>query len=64
MDWALHAGYDKNLNRLWISVMIREPHWWPEAPTPRPNRSILLLDGKGPHIAADGLFVCSTGIDM
>jgi hypothetical protein len=64
VDWAFHAGYDKNLNHLWISVMIRELYWWPAAPILRTNRSIVLLDGKGPRIAADGLFLCSTGIDM
>ena len=64
VDWALHAGHDNDLNRLWISVMIREPHWWPEAPIPRPNGYIVLLDEKGPCIVADGLFICSTRIDM
>src|SRR5438552_9517367 len=44
-------------NRLWISVMTREHHWWPAAATPRPDGYIVLLDEKGPRIVADGLFL-------
>ncbi len=44
-------------NRLWISVMTREHHWWPAAASPHPDGYILLLDEKGPHIVADGLFL-------
>lgn len=43
--------------RLWISVMTREHHWWPAAAAPRPDGYIVLLDEKGPHIVADGLFL-------
>jgi gluconolactonase len=44
-------------NRLWLSVMTREPHWWPAAATPRPDGYIVLIDEKGPRIVADGLFL-------
>jgi gluconolactonase len=44
-------------NRLWISVMTREHHWWPAAAAPRPDGYIVLLDEKGPRIVADGLFL-------
>ncbi len=43
--------------RLWISVMTREHHWWPAAAAPRPDGYIVLLDEKGPRIVADGLFL-------
>jgi sugar lactone lactonase YvrE len=44
-------------SRLWISVMTREQHWWPAAATPRPDGYIVLVDEKGPHIVADGLYL-------
>ena len=44
-------------NRLWISVMTREHHWWPAAAAPRPDGYIVLLDDLGPRIVADGLFL-------
>lgn len=44
-------------NRLWISVLTREHHWWPAAAAPRPDGYIVLLDEKGPRIVADGLFL-------
>ena len=44
-------------NRLWISVMTREHHWWPAAAAPRPDGYIVLLDEKGPRIVADGLYL-------
>jgi gluconolactonase len=44
-------------NRLWISVMTREHHWWPAAASPRPDGYIVLVDEKGPRIVADGLFL-------
>jgi gluconolactonase len=44
-------------NRLWITVMTREHHWWPAAAAPRPDGYIVLLDEKGPRIVADGLFL-------
>ena len=43
-------------NRLWISVMTREHHWWPAAAAPRPDGYIVLLDEKGPRIVADGIY--------
>src|ERR1700693_1394283 len=43
--------------RLWISVMTREHHWWPAAAAPRPDGYIVLLDEKGSRIVADGLFL-------
>jgi len=64
VGWALRAGHDNDLNRLWISVMTREHHWWPAAATPRPDGYIVLLDEKGPRIVADDLFISSTRIDM
>lgn len=44
-------------NRLWLSVMTREHHWWPAAASPRPDGYIVLVDEKGPRIVADGLFL-------
>ena len=44
-------------NRLWISVMTREHHWWPAFAAPRPDGYIVLLDENGPRIVADGLFL-------
>ncbi len=44
-------------NRLWISVMTREHHWWPAAAKPRPDGYIILVDEKGPRIVADGLYL-------
>ncbi len=44
-------------NRLWISVMTREHHWWPAAAAPRPDGYIVLIDEKGPRIVADGIFL-------
>ena len=44
-------------NRLWISVMTREHHWWPAAVAPRPDGYIVLIDEKGPRIVADGLYL-------
>ncbi|MBV9230025.1 MAG: SMP-30/gluconolactonase/LRE family protein [Chloroflexi bacterium] len=44
-------------NRLWLSVMTREHHWWPAAAAPRPDGYIVLIDEKGPHIVADGLYL-------
>ncbi|HEU5377072.1 MAG TPA: SMP-30/gluconolactonase/LRE family protein [Ktedonobacteraceae bacterium] len=44
-------------NRLWVSVMTREPHWWPAAAVPRPDGYIVLVDEKGPRIVADGLYL-------
>lgn len=44
-------------NRLWVSIMTREPHWWPAAAAPRPDGYIILIDEKGPRIVADGLFL-------
>jgi gluconolactonase len=44
-------------NRLWISVMTREHHWWPAAAAPRPDGYIVLIDEKGPRIVADGLYL-------
>ncbi len=46
-----------SLNRLWISVMTQEQHWWPAAAAPRADGYIVLLDEKGPHIVADGLYL-------
>lgn len=43
-------------NRLWISVMTRERHWWPAVAAPRPDGYIVLLDEKGPRIVADGIY--------
>jgi gluconolactonase len=43
-------------NRLWISVMTREQHWWPAAAAPRPDGYIVLLDEKGLRIVADGIY--------
>lgn len=43
-------------NRLWISVMTREQHWWAAAAVPRPDGYIILLDEKGPRIVADGIY--------
>lgn len=44
-------------NRLWLSVMTREHHWWPAAAAPRPDGYIVLIDEKGPRIVADGLYL-------
>jgi gluconolactonase len=44
-------------NRLWLSVMTREHHWWPAVAAPRPDGYIVLLDENGPRIVADGLYV-------
>lgn len=44
-------------NRLWVSVMTREAHWWPAAAAPRPDGYIVLIDDKGPRIVADGLYL-------
>ncbi len=44
-------------NRLWLSVMTREHHWWPAAAAPRPDGYIVLIDDKGPRIVADGLYL-------
>ncbi|GHO49518.1 SMP-30/gluconolactonase/LRE family protein [Ktedonospora formicarum] len=44
-------------NRLWISVMTRESHWWPSAVNARPDGYIILIDEKGPRIVADGLYL-------
>lgn len=44
-------------NRLWISVMTREQHWWPAAASPRADGYIVLIDEKGPRIVADGLYL-------
>jgi sugar lactone lactonase YvrE len=44
-------------NRLWISVMTRENHWWPAFAAPRPDGYIILIDEKGPRIVADNIFL-------
>lgn len=44
-------------NRLWLSVMTREHHWWPAAASPRADGYIVLIDEKGPRIVADGLYL-------
>lgn len=44
-------------NRLWISVMTREHHWWPAVAAQRSDGYIVLLDEKGPRIVADGISV-------
>lgn len=44
-------------NRLWLSVMTREQHWWPAAASPRPDGYIVLIDEKGARIVADGLYL-------
>ncbi|HET8844920.1 MAG TPA: SMP-30/gluconolactonase/LRE family protein [Ktedonobacteraceae bacterium] len=44
-------------NRLWISVMTREHHWWPAAAVPRADGYIILIDEKGPRIVADGIYL-------
>jgi gluconolactonase len=44
-------------NRLWLSVMTREHHWWPAMAASRPDGYIVLLDEKGPRIVADGLYL-------
>ena len=44
-------------NRLWISVMTREHHWWSAVAASRSDGYIVLLDEKGPRIVADGIAV-------
>jgi len=44
-------------NRLWISVMTREHHWWPAAAKSRPDGYIVLIDEKEPRIVADGIYL-------
>src|SRR5436305_2547035 len=44
-------------NRIWLSVMTREAHWWPAAAAPRPDGYIVLIDEKRPRIVADGLYL-------
>jgi len=44
-------------DRLWLSVMTREQHWWPAAASPRPDGYIVLIDEKGPRIVADGIYL-------
>jgi gluconolactonase len=44
-------------NRLWISIMTREPHWWLAVAAQRTDGYIVLLDEKGPRIVADGISV-------
>lgn len=42
--------------RIWIAVSTREDIWWPAAAHPRPDGFIVLVDGRGPRIVADGIY--------
>lgn len=43
-------------DRLWISISSRVLPWFPAVSQPRPDGYIVLINDKGPHIVADGLW--------
>ena len=49
--------YRDSRNRLWLSVMTQESHYWPAIAKPRSDGYIVLLDEKGPRIVADHLYL-------
>lgn len=42
--------------RIWIAVSTRHESWWPAAARPIPDGFIVLVDGNGPRIVADGIY--------
>jgi len=47
--------YDSR-DRLWITCLSREDHWWPACAAPRPDGFIVLVDERGARIVADGIY--------
>jgi sugar lactone lactonase YvrE len=47
--------YDSS-DRLWITCLTREDHWWPACADPRPDGFIVLMDETGARIVADGIY--------
>jgi sugar lactone lactonase YvrE len=47
--------YDSR-DRLWITCLTREEHWWPAAASPRPDGFVVLVDERGPRVVADGIY--------
>jgi gluconolactonase len=46
--------YDRS-GRLWLICLTREDPWWPAVADARPDGFIVLVDGRGPRIVADGI---------
>jgi gluconolactonase len=47
--------YDRQ-GRLWLTCLTREDHWWPAVADARPDGFIVLVDGRGARIVADGIY--------
>ena len=53
---AVNYVFVDSQDRLWISVSTREPIWFMACATPPPDGYVILIDDRGPHIVADGIY--------